>query len=99
MAIVRKMVSDISGTDADESEFVKLTVRQHPACDEPKSLDVLPKEIEGLKDAGNLVILEVTNGEKRQIVVSLADFRKLVSDDVVKKAPGTRGRRPGYSPR
>lgn len=99
MAIVSRMVSDLTGAEANESEFVTLVVREHPLIDEPKSLDVLPSEIENLKGADDLVILEVgSNGDKRQIVVPLADFKKLVKDDVLKNARGTRGRRPGWSP-
>ena len=99
MAIVSRMVSDLTGTEANESEFVTLTVRDHPAVDEPKALDVLPSEIADLKEAGEIVVLEVgTNGDKRQIVVALADFRKLCKDETVKAARGTRGRRPGWSP-
>lgn len=95
MALVSRMVSDISGTEANEDQFVKLTIRQHPAATEAKVLDVLPSEIADLKDAGDLVVLDVTNGEKRQIVVKLADFRKLISDEIVANAPGNRGRRLG----
>lgn len=90
------MVSDISGKEADESEFTKLVVRQHPAVDSPRQLDVLKSEVENISGAENLVMIEVgENGEKRELAVTLADFRKLVKDDVVKDAPGTRGRRPG----
>jgi hypothetical protein len=98
MAIVSRMISDLTGTEADKSEFVKLVVRQHPAVDEPKSLDVLPVEIAALKDAGDLVVIEVADGQKRQIAVALADFRKICPDEIVRKAPGTRGRRPGFRP-
>lgn len=99
MALVSRMVSDISGTEANESDFVKLVVRQHPSVDEPKSLDVLPAEIENLKEAGNLVVLEVgSNGDRRQVVMTHAEFKKLVKDDVVQSAAGTRGRRPGFRP-
>jgi hypothetical protein len=98
MAIVSKMVSDLTGKEGNESEFVTLTVREHPLLDEPKALDVLPDEVAGLKDAGNLVVLEIANGEKRQVVVTLAEFRKIVPDEVVAKARGTRGRRPGFRP-
>jgi hypothetical protein len=99
MARVVKLVSDISGKEADEADFVKLVVRDHPAITEPKQLDVLPDEVKGLKSAGNLVTFEIgNNGDKKTVTVTLADFQKLVSDAVVKAAPGTRGRRPGYSP-
>lgn len=98
MAIVSRMVSDITGAEGNEADFVVLTVREHPSITEPKALDVLPDEIAALKDAGDIVVLEIANGEKRQLVVKLADFRKLISDDLVKQARGTRGRRPGFSP-
>ena len=35
MAIVSRMVSDLTGTEAAESEFTTLTIRTHPAADEP----------------------------------------------------------------
>lgn len=99
MALVSRMVSDLTGKEAPEGDFVQLVIREHPAADEAKSLDVLPDEIKGLKSAGEIVVLEVRNGDTKQLVVSLADFRKLVKDDVVKNARGLRGRRPGFSPK
>jgi hypothetical protein len=99
MAIVSRMVSDITGKEGNEEEFVVLTVREHPEIDEPKALDVMPDEIAGMKDAGNLVVVEVSNGEKKQLIFTLAEFRKVVPDEVLKKARGTRGRRPGWSPK
>lgn len=100
MAIVQKMVSDLSGKEANESDFVTLTVREHPSTSEPKALDVLPDEIANLKDAGNIVVLEIANnGDKKQLVVTLNEFRKLVPDEVLDKARGTRGRRPGWTPK
>lgn len=100
MAIVSRMVSDISGKEANEDQFVQLTIREHPEIQEPKALDVLPEEIANMKDAGNLVVVEVgSNGDRKQMIVSLTEFRKHVPDDVVKNARGTRGRRPGWSPK
>lgn len=100
MSRIVKLVSDVSGKEANEDQFQKLVVRTHPAIEEAKQLDMLPGELDGLKGADNLVVLEVgNNGDKKEIVVSHADFKKLVSDDVVKSAPGTRGRRPGWSPK
>ncbi|TFC63748.1 hypothetical protein E3O62_02665 [Cryobacterium sp. TMT2-15-1] len=93
------MVSDITGVEADEDAFVTLIVRSHKAVDEAKSLDVLPAEIAGLKEASDLVTLEIRdNGNTRQVVTTLAEFRKLIADEVVVKAQGIRGRRIGYSP-
>jgi hypothetical protein len=92
------MVSDLTGTEGPEEDFVTLTIREHPAITEPKALDVLPDEIKDMKSAGELVVLEIGNGEKKQMIVTLAVFRKLCSDEIVKNARGTKGRRPGYSP-
>jgi hypothetical protein len=92
------LVSDLTGAEADESEFISLVVRQHPAIDGPKQLDVLPKEIDGLKEVKDLVVVEIKNGDTREVVMTLSEFRKLCPDDTVKNAAGTRGRRPGYSP-
>lgn len=99
MALVSRMVSDITGQEGAEEQFATLIVRDHPKVDEPKSLDVLPDEVKGLRDAPNVVTLELKmNGETREFVVLLADFRKLVPDEVVEAARGTRGRRPGFRP-
>lgn len=97
MAIVTRKVSDISGTEAAEAEFASLIVRQHPKVDQPKMLDVLPGELEDLKEVGDLVILEVkqADGQQKEMYVKYTDFAKLVSDEVVTNAAGTRGRRPG----
>lgn len=94
------LVSDITGTEADESEFIKVVVRSHPAVSDPKSLDVINGELDKLKGANNLVVLEIgSNGDKTELVVTHADFKKLVPDDIVKNAQGTRGRRKGFSPK
>ena len=93
------LVSDLTGTEADEKEFISLVVRQHPATDQPKQLDVLPQEVEKLKEVKDLVVVEIKdNGNSREVVMTLAEFRKLCPDETVKKAAGTRGRRPGFSP-
>lgn len=100
MARVVKLVSDISGTEAPESEFVSLVVRQHPAVDQPKRLDVLPSEVANLKSVKDLVVCEVKQGDQvREVVIPVAEFRKLVPDEVVVKAAGTRGRKLGFSPK
>jgi acetolactate synthase regulatory subunit len=90
------LVSDLTGAEADESEFISLVVRQHPEVDSARSLDVLPSEVEKLKTVDNLVVCEIKdNGNSREVVMTLTEFRKVCSDDVVKKAAGTRGRKLG----
>src|SRR5438128_1006842 len=98
MARVVKLVSDITGKEASEEEFISLVIRQHPKIISPRQLDVLPEEVKNLKSADNLVVIEINNGTKVEAVMSLAEFQKLVPDSVVEKAPGTRGRRLGTTP-
>lgn len=97
LAIVQKRVSDITGTEAPEESFSKLIVRQHPAADHAKRLDVLPDEMSTLKEVGDLVIIEVTapDGSTREMFVRYTDFSKVVSDDIIKQAASLRGRQPG----
>lgn len=98
MAVRSIMVSDLTGAEGSESDFTTLTVRSHPSLSdgEVKALDVLPSEVANLAEAKNLVIIELgSNGDRRQVVVTLDQFRKVCPDDVVKKARSNRGRRPG----
>lgn len=100
MAFKSVRVSDISGTEGDDEDFVTVVVRRHPKLEEPVQFDALPDEIKGLKSAGDLVVLEVKNGETRQIVVTLAEFNKLSPniDAVLANADGLKGRRKGFRP-
>ena len=97
-AWVSKRVSDLTGVEANEDQFVELVVRSAPGLDQPVKLDVLPDEIKSLKCAGELVVLEVNNGEKSQLIVTLAEWKKLSPkiDEIVANAPGLKGRRSGY---
>jgi hypothetical protein len=93
-------VSDISGTEGSDEDFVTVIVRRHPELDEPVQFDALPDEIKGIKSAGDLVVLEIKNGETRQVVVTLAEFNKLSPNikDIIANADGLRGRRKGFRP-
>ena len=96
MGRVVKLVSDVSGVEADESAFEKCVVRRHPVISEAKRLDVLPGELDGLRHVTALVVIELGQGAlKQQLVVTHQEFSALVCDDVVRAAPGTRGRRLG----
>lgn len=100
MAIRRVMISDITGAEAEESQLTTLIIREHPAIEEPEALDVLPAEVEKIKVAPDLVTPEVgENGDRKTLVVTLVEFRKLVPDEVVKAGRPTRGRRSGRSPK
>lgn len=100
MAYRSVRVSDLSGKEDDDAKFITLVVRRHPDLDEPVQIDVLPDEIKGLKSAGNLVALEIRNGETEQLVVTLDEFSKLSPNmaDILKRADGLRGRRKGFRP-
>lgn len=97
LALVSRMASDISGKEGDEKDFVTLVVREHPSADEPRALDVLPDEIDGLKNASDLVTCEIRRPDTTvtQLVVPLAEFRKIIKDETVNKGRQLRGRRPG----
>jgi hypothetical protein len=97
MAIVQRKISDLTGAEAPEGEFVTLIIRQHPKIDQAKRLDALPTELDSLKPLGDLVVVEVRNPDTstREVYVRYTDFAKLVPDDVVTGAPGTKGRIPG----
>ena len=95
-------VSDLTGAEGDDADFVTVVVRKHPKLDEAVQFDALPSEIDGLKSAGNLVILEIKNGgEAKQVVATETEFNKLSPkmDEVLKGADGLKGRRKGFSPR
>lgn len=100
MGYVSKRVSDLTGAEAPDSEFIELVVRQAPGLTEPVRLDVLPDEIKTLKSAGELVVLDVKNGETKQLIVTLAEWKKLSPkiDEIVASADGLRGRRKGFRP-
>ncbi|OII38541.1 hypothetical protein BIU91_17970 [Curtobacterium sp. MMLR14_002] len=100
MAYRSVRVSDLSGKEDSDEKFVTVVVRRHPQLDEPVQFDALPEEVSGLKDAGNLVALEIRNGDTQQIVVTLDEFNKLSPkiNDVLKNADGLRGRRKGFRP-
>lgn len=101
LAYVSKRVSDLSGVEADDKEFLEIIVRKAPGLEEAVKLDVLPSEIKNLKSAGELVVLEVkSNGDSEQVIVTVEEWRKLSPDidKIVANADGVRGRRKGFRP-
>ena len=100
MAFRSVRISDLTGQEGSDEDFVTLAVRRYPGLDEAVQIDVLPNEIKGLKSAGDLVVLEVRNGETTQIVTTKSEFDKLAPDmaAVLAKADGLRGRRKGFKP-
>jgi hypothetical protein len=100
MALIQKRASDITGTEASEDQFLSVVVRSHPAVEQAKRLDVLPAEMESLKEVGDLVVLEIKGNDlpAREMFVRLSDFQRWLSDDALKKASNLRGRPQGYRP-
>ena len=100
MGYVSKRVSDLTGIEAPDDKFIELVVRKAPGLTEPVRLDVLADEIKSLKDAGEVVVIEVRNGDTKQLIVTLAEWRKLHPDidKIVANADGVRGRRKGFRP-
>lgn len=100
MAYRSVRVSDLTGKEDSDDKFVTVVVRSHPDLEEAVQFDALPDELKGLKSAGNLVQLEIRNGDNKQLVVTLEDFNKLSPkiNDVLKTADGLRGRRKGFRP-
>jgi hypothetical protein len=80
MAVKTVRVSDLSDRQADESEFGKLIVRQHPDFTQVITLDVLPDEIGELPESETYVEIEVvqpgeTSGQR--VTLTVDQFNKL----------------------
>jgi len=95
--VIQQKLSDLSGTEGTDDQFVEVIVRQHKAIDKPRTLDVLTTELEALKPITDLVALEVRNadGTTRDVYVRQAEFDKWCSDNALQNARSTRGRVPG----
>lgn len=100
MAFKSIRVSDLTGVEGDDADFVTVVVRKHPELSEPVQFDALPDELKGLKSLKELVVLELRNGETQQLVTTLAEFNKLAPNikEVLENADGLRGRRKGFRP-
>lgn len=100
MAFKSIRVSDLTGAEGEDEEFLTVVVRSHPNLEDPVQFDAKPDELKGLKSAGDLVELELKNGETQRLVVTVAEFNKLSPNmkDVLANADGLRGRRRGFRP-
>ena len=100
MAFKSIRVSDLTGKEGDDEDFVTVVVRRHPALEEAVQFDALPEELKGLKGLNDLVVLELRNGSSDQLVTTLAEFNKLSPNinEVLENADGLRGRRKGFRP-
>jgi hypothetical protein len=75
-------VSDLSGKQEDEHEFVKLIVHEHPSYQTPITLEVLPDEVGDLGTDDLYVLIEVVQPDERssrRVTVPLDRFNKLAA--------------------
>jgi hypothetical protein len=82
VAVKQVRVSDLSGRQADEEQFAKLIVHEHPQYQGPITLDVLPEEIGELPESEQYVSIEIIQpGERsgQRALLSLDRFNKLAS--------------------
>ncbi|MGQ0719505.1 MAG: hypothetical protein ACT4NP_19760 [Pseudonocardiales bacterium] len=101
MAIKSVKVSDLDGSDDAD---VTVVVREHPAIQQAKALDVTAEQVEALvaKAVTNVVTVEVRreDGTTADVLVNRTDLDKWLGDPdkVLAAARFNRGRQPGYSP-
>lgn len=100
MGIKQVIVSDITGEEVVNGGAIEITVRNHPSFDD-KRLDALVGELDALKTVSNLVTLEVkdASGQVSEVYCTAAELAKVIPDAILEAAPGTRGRKPGWSPK
>jgi hypothetical protein len=82
VAVKQVRVSDLSGKQADEDDFGRLIVHEHPQYQGPITLDVLPDEIGELPESEQYVSIEVIRpGDRRgpRALLSVARFNELAS--------------------
>ena len=82
MAVKQVRVSDLSGRQANEDQFAKLIVHQHPQYQGPITLDVLPEELGELPDSDQYVSIEVIQpGERsgQRALLSVDRFNQLAA--------------------
>lgn len=82
MAVKQVRVSDLSGRQADEDQFAKLIVHEHPQYQGPITLDVLPGELGELPESDQYVSIEVIQpGERngQRALLSVDRFNQLAA--------------------
>jgi hypothetical protein len=82
VAVKQVRVSDLSGRQADEDQFAKLIVHEHPQYQGPITLDVLPEELGELPESDQYVSIEVIQpGERsgQRALLSVDRFNQLVA--------------------
>lgn len=89
-------VSDLSGIELSDSEVVTVVVKNHG-----KVFDCHPDELKTLKGVSNVEELELRypNGESKTLLVTQAEFGKVIPADKLEGFDSSRGRRSGFSPK
>lgn len=97
MALVTSRVSDLTGKPGKDEDFVSVVVRSGAGVEKPVIFDALKGEVSSLKNAADLVELEIrTNGDTQRVVVTQEVFNALSKDmpSVLENARSLRGREP-----
>lgn len=96
MAFRQVRISDLTGIELDDTQAVEVTVKGAN-----KKFDASAEELKALKPLVNVIELELkyASGQVGTMLVSQAEFKKVVSDDKLAGFDSARGRRSGYSPR
>jgi hypothetical protein len=82
VAVKQIRVSDRSGRQANEDQFAKLIVHEHPQYQGPITLDVLPEELGELPDSDQYVSIEIIQPGQRsgqRAVLSVERFNQLAA--------------------
>jgi hypothetical protein len=95
MGYVSRRTSDISGEIVDDDKVITVVVRSVG-----KLFDATAEELSSLKRLTNVIELELRHpdGNEEEIIVSKADFEKVVTPEVLAAADTIRGRRTGFKP-
>lgn len=95
MAFRQVRISDLTGIELDDKEAVEVTVKGAN-----KKFDASPEELKALKPLNNVIELELRypSGQVGTMLVSAAEFKKVVPDEKLDSFDSARGRRSGYSP-
>jgi hypothetical protein len=82
VAVKQIRVSDLSGRQANEDQFAKLIVHEHPQYQGPITLDVLPDELGELPESDQYVSIEIIQPGQRsgqRAVLSVERFNQLAA--------------------
>ena len=94
MAVKQVRVSDLSGRQADEDQFAKLIVHEHPQYQGPITLDALPEEIGELPESDQYVSIQPGEHSGQRALLSVERFNQLAPGGGRAAADGpARGRR------